>query len=364
MKKLKHIYRAVKPFILPVVLVLMGWALWGMREQVLELLSGANPVYIIIAFAIAVLYLPVNASIWGVILQSLGVKVSRWRAGATWLRCEALRWLPGSFWGYASRAGEAKNLGGTKLIGGLSLTFELSVTVISWGILAVIGLGFTGFIFELFERVPQSIKTAIIICSAVGVSFVLISPILWKIAPQSIKTKLGGQYQKGRENLKHPKKLGRALFEYTCLNFVYSIGFYFCFLAVCQSENIPGLLSAIGANGLAWIVGVFSVGVPGGLGVREGVTAIVFQPFSLVNEAAAAAILWRGLQLVVEMVFLAGIILKKFLSKEEPNQESFEVPTQNSLPVPYGSHGNAHSHGPKEIRPMNKPDTLAGSSCE
>lgn len=320
MKALKKLFTVIKPFFLPIVLVLMGVALYGMREKIVELLTEANWIWVVAAFLLAIVYLPINASIWGVVLQSFGVPVKRREAAMTWMKCEALRWLPGSFWGYASRAVEAGKFGGNKVIGGLSLTLELSLTVISWSVIAVFGLCAGGFILTLIDQLDiDYLSFAIIVASLAIGSGVMVFCVL-KYSKLKIVQKFKGLFVSLVGEVKHPKKITQALVEYIVLNLVYSFGFYFCFLALAGDETI-GFLPAAGANALGWLVGLVAVGVPGGMGIREGVVAAIFQPLGLLTVAAASAVLWRGLQLAVEMVALAGILVSQYLSGKEPESQ-------------------------------------------
>ncbi|MEZ5330105.1 MAG: hypothetical protein R3F19_34090 [Verrucomicrobiales bacterium] len=121
------------------VLVLMVLGIWNMRHQLVDLLMKADWRYVAAAAVVAFIYLPLNASVWGLVLRSLGTDVSRVRAGSLWIRCEAMRYLPGGIWGYASRVVEACRLGVSKGISAVSLSVELVITALSWGIVAVAG---------------------------------------------------------------------------------------------------------------------------------------------------------------------------------------------------------------------------------
>ena len=63
--------------------------------------------------------------------------------------------------------------------------------------------------------------------------------------------------------------------------------------------------AAIGANAVGWLVGFFAMVIPGGMGVRETATAFLLSPVMPWQEAALAAVLWRVLQIVAELVSLA-----------------------------------------------------------
>jgi len=80
----------------------------------------------------------------------------------------------------------------------------------------------------------------------------------------------------------------------------------FCFFLVCSSLGISSLTisQAVAANSQAFLIGLFTFVAPGGLGVREGSLAAILSISTSVEIALAAAILWRAVQLSVELVCL------------------------------------------------------------
>lgn len=298
----------VKRLAFGAVLVLMVLAIWQMRHELLRLLTQADWRYIVAAGVVALVYLPLNASVWGLVLRSLGAgEPSRVRCACLWIRCEAMRYLPGGIWGYASRVVEARRLGVSKALSALSLTVELAVTALSWGIVALTGVLVSGIGFELLGKVLPGDK---ILWLGVGaLAGLVVASLGW--------WKFGGRIREVvRKNLR-PAIALRALAEYTMLNFFFGLGFYLTFRGLA-GDAAPGFFAATGVNAIAWFAGMLAVGVPAGLGVREGACYLMFQPFGLAETAAAAALLFRAVQMLVEFIVLGVTTLMGRTETEAP----------------------------------------------
>lgn len=291
MKKIS--FETIKRIAFGIVLVLMVLGIWKMRHQLVELLVKADWLYVAAAGLVALIYLPLNASVWGLVLRSMGADVSRVRTGSLWIRCEAMRYLPGGIWGYASRVVEARRLGVSKSLSAVSLTVELALTALSWGIVALVGVFVSGIGLELMDKIlPGHLLPWIaagLIIGAIGAA------VGWWKFGERVRTFV-------REKLR-PAMALRALTEYTALNFFFGLGFFLTFRALA-GEAAPDYFAATGVNAVAWFAGMLAVGVPAGLGVREGACFLMFQPFGMGETAAAAALLFRAVQMIAEFIVL------------------------------------------------------------
>jgi glycosyltransferase 2 family protein len=272
------------------VLVLMVLGIWNLRHQLVELLMKADWIYVAAAAVVAFVYLPLNASVWGLVLRSLGADVSRVRAGSLWIRCEAMRYLPGGIWGYASRVVEARRLGVSKGMSAVSLSLELVLTALSW---AIVGVLISGIGFDLLEKIlPGNLLPWLAVGTVVGM---VGAGVGW--------WKFGARLRIFVRDQVRPALALRALAEYTGLNFFFGLGFFLTFRALA-GDAAPDYFAATGVNAVAWFAGMLAVGVPAGLGVREGACFLMFQPFGMGETAAAAALLFRAVQMIVEFLVL------------------------------------------------------------
>ncbi len=295
----------------------MAWGLYTLRHQLTNALQSANWLLLSSAILIAIIYLILNASVWGLISKIFGSKSPRHKTASLWIECEAMRWLPGGIWGYASRVVEAKRIGLNKTNSGLSLALELILTVTAWAILGLIGfllsprLRTVALIYlDRLHLSPTIVITAIF-------AGLIISAIIFLKNPLNIRTKITNFLHQLKPLLSDWPLALRALVEYLILSLFYSAGFLLCLNAIGVSPS-PNLLEAAGSYGLAWIVGFFAFGAPGGMGVREGFLYLTFQPLGIAPQVATAAILWRAIQIITELLLLS--IIKIFqLSPQTSN---------------------------------------------
>lgn len=300
----------IKPLCLIAVLALMTWGLYILRDKLQHALLNANWLLLSIAIGIAFIYLILNASVWGLILRLVGTKPKRTHAAQVWIESEAMRWLPGGIWGYASRVVEAQKLGITKANAALSLVIELSITIAAWAALGLIGILFSPRLREVGLTYLEQIKvppTAFIITLS---AIAIISLIIFLSNTLQIRSKILDATTQLRQSLMNWKVSLRAFTEYLLLSLFYSAGFLLCIQAIGINPS-PSLLESAGSYGIAWIVGLFAFGAPGGMGVREGFLYLVFQPLGIGPQIATAAILWRAIQILTEIITLIIIKLTK-----------------------------------------------------
>jgi uncharacterized membrane protein YbhN (UPF0104 family) len=80
------------------------------------------------------------------------------------------------------------------------------------------------------------------------------------------------------------------------------------FMAVLRatSDATPTFLAAACVNAAGWLVGFFAFFAPTGIGVREGGMAAMLAPLMPGDAAIVAVLLWRVVQVGVELLCLAG----------------------------------------------------------
>jgi len=236
----------------------MAWGLWALRDDLSEALRGANWFYLGLAIFIALIYLILNASVWGLIVRLVGASPNRFKAAALWIECEAMRWLPGGIWGYASRVVEAKRIGLNKTNGGLSLALELILTVTAWGLLGLIGALFSPRLRSVaviyLDKLQVPPTAAIVLISLLALS--VIALLLFNIL--GLRDKILKATKDLRQGLLNWKISARALLEYLLLCLFYSLGFLFCLKGI-GIDPAPSLIEAGGSYGIAWIVGFLAL---------------------------------------------------------------------------------------------------------
>lgn len=91
-------------------------------------------------------------------------------------------------------------------------------------------------------------------------------------------------------------------YGWTLVTFLFS-GLAFALLLRSLSDAGVGIVPAIGAFGVAWVVGFLAVPFPSGIGVREGVMVVLVGPVAA--QVIAASVLHRLVTMVAEGVLAA-----------------------------------------------------------
>ena len=253
-----------------------------------------------LALALCLSYWFLNAGAWSWILEALGHPITFLTGMRVWLTSESLRWLPGSIWGFCSRLDAARRLRVPIAIASISLPVELSVVIVSWGIVALSGLAVSGLGIRLVKLGARWIFP-----SLAGMVVVLVAgTILWPILSRR------SWCDAGLESFKRVLKLDlrrtvliRSLVVYVVLNCAHGLGFWLMLAGMGYQQTVSPA-AAIGANAAGWLLGFFAIGVPGGIGVREAGSALLLSPIMPWHEAVLAAGLWRVLQIVAELMAL------------------------------------------------------------
>jgi glycosyltransferase 2 family protein len=295
--------------ILPVLRALAPWVAVGC--VVLALLPRAGELktcldrlsigWLVLSFSLCVFYRFLNAGIWAWILKALGHPLPYGRAMRAWLTSESLRWLPGSVWGFCSRVDAARNLGVPGVVASLSLPVELTITIASWGIVALAGVLVSGLGGRLFASYGYSLVP-------IGVAMMTTLVVLgigWPLLVRQDRFRAGLERVQALLKLRFDAgQLIHSGLSYIALNAVNGLGFWLTLAGMGYRHAVSPPL-AIGVNAAGWLLGFFALGVPGGIGVREAGTALLLIPNLPWQEAALAALLWRAVQIGAE---LAGLL--------------------------------------------------------
>lgn len=292
------IFRLVVPWVAVgcVILALMPRA--GDLRQCVQRLGYAS---LTPAFGLCLGYWFFNAGVWSWILESLGYPIEYLTSIRLFLTSESMRWLPGGVWKFASRVVAAQNVGIPLAVASLSLPVELATVVVSWIIVALGGILFSG----LAGRFITTYSNWLLPMSGAVIAGLLLLCLIWPLL--SRQPWIRGKLEQLREMFKvkpNFRALAKAELMYILLNVFHGVGLWLM-LAGMGYQHTVSPAAAIGANAVGWLVGFFAMVIPGGMGVRETATAFLLSPLMPWQEAALAAVLWRALQIVAELVSLA-----------------------------------------------------------
>ncbi|MBV9274727.1 MAG: flippase-like domain-containing protein [Verrucomicrobia bacterium] len=266
-------------------------------KQCIERLS---PVWIAPALALCLAYWFFNAGVWSWVLESLGYPLPYLVGVRAWLTSESLRWLPGGVWKFASRVDAARNLGIPLGIASISLPLELAAVVLSWMIVGFGGILLSGLGSRFLITYTQWLLPAAGIAIGGLIGVCLVWPMLYR------QSWVGDRLEQLQTILKlklDPRLLVRCEVFYIALNILHGVGLWLMLAGMGYGQQVS-LAAAVGANAVGWLTGTFAMVVPGGIGVRESATALLLSPLMPWQEAALAAVLWRVLQIVAELMSL------------------------------------------------------------
>jgi glycosyltransferase 2 family protein len=253
--------------------------------------------WLTLSFLLCTVYRFLNAGIWAWILKALGHHIPYLKAMRAWLTSESLRWLPGSVWGFCSRVDAARTLGVPGMIASLSLPVELTITIVSWVIVAFAGVLISGLGARLWATYGNWLGPLGIAALATLMALALGWPLLIR---QRWLQSASGRLLKVLQLKLDTGLLIRSGLLYTALNGLNGLGFWLILAGMGYQRTVSPIL-AIGVNATGWLIGFFAIGVPGGIGVREAGASLLLTPNLPWPEAALAAIIWRAVQIAAEL---------------------------------------------------------------
>jgi hypothetical protein len=299
--------KVVKAIVFAAVFTSIACALARYRHPLEGRLEQVHVRWLALGIGLSVLYRVLNAYGWILVVRSLGRRMRPCAGVRLWLVTETLRWLPGGVWGMFSRAARAKTAGVPPMVASLSVPLELLLSIAAWGITAAAGLGLSGGSHAWLSRLPTGWLAACAI--ALGLTIAAAFALAQWSPSTAISKKLHrlvGGLRLLKESRPRATWLAITVAFYTALCFLNGLAFLAVLRATCDSP--PGLLTTAGINATGWLVGFFAFFAPTGLGVREGVLTAMLAPLMPVDAAIVGALLWRLIQIVVELVCLGACV--------------------------------------------------------
>jgi len=273
-------------------------------EQVFPRLSQMRWIPLLIALGLALVFWPAQACVWNLVLWALRHRLPAGTAVRIWLTTQTCRWLPGGVWHFGSRTLHAVGHGIPSPVAVASLALELLLTVAAWGSMGVAGMIWYGQRDQRLEQMLSDRTAEVILGGALGV--LLLGGLAWLSSrwfPRKFRS-LRERMAALRALRPHPMRAVICLWVYAALAVFNGLAFYAVVHAAAPAHDVP-FWAAVTANALAWTVGLFAVMAPSGLVVREATLALQLSLWLPPAEAVMVAVVWRLLQLVVEMICVA-----------------------------------------------------------
>lgn len=301
----------VKLILMFTAVLLALYALLGQLKGAVEVLTNLNWSFVVFAFLGLVIYQLLNASIWADVLGSLRVNVDRLLVSRIWIESESMKWLPGGIWGYSSRIVSAKSLEISKTIVMTSMIWEIILTNTAWFLLVMstfFSKSVSGHVMGKLREVQWFSVIHIVIFSLVlgGLCWFFRNKIRLIFNKVILLKNVRGV------SVKHSLIV---VCKYSLLSIFNISLLYITAIAVVGFSVDWLVIMAVGS--LAWLVGFWAIGVPGGIGVREAVIILLLKDFMTVESAIAVAFLWRILQIGSEV---AAVICSVVVGRIKTNK--------------------------------------------
>jgi hypothetical protein len=219
------------------------------------------------------------AFVWLAILRRLAVPVERSLLGV-FFQAQLAKYIPGSVWQYAGRVTLARTHGLPVEPVSRSLVIELAASILAGGVVALLLLGWWG--------------AAVVAVLLLGVS-VYISRL----------DRSGGKLSAKGRFRSVVVGTARAAPAYVLIWAVIGAGFWLL-AAAFVSADFEDLPVYAGAFAVAWLVGLFAVYAPGGLGVREGLLVLLLHRKIGAPEALLLAGVSRAMLTTIDVIAAAA----------------------------------------------------------
>jgi uncharacterized membrane protein YbhN (UPF0104 family) len=193
------------------------------------------------ATALGVAAVVCTSFIWLVILRRLGLRV-RWPSAAIYLQAQLGKYVPGGVWQYASRGAMARGYGLSVRVVAKSLPIELAAAVCAGAAFAFLAVGWWGVIAA----------AAAIVTAAGGRVYLSADRAALRVTAQVVP-------------------LYAATWPLIGVSFWMTAH---AFLHIGPAD----IALYTGAFAAAWIVGLFAIYAPGGIGVREAMLVAILGP--------------------------------------------------------------------------------------
>ncbi len=196
-----------------------------------------------------------------------------------------------------------------------SLVLELLLTITAWGLTAAL-LFFTPFASKMEEVYDEvwALRDHPLYYPVLGTGclfLVVMGLLTWRFGMKRLQGVLTQRLKVTQAGMAFLAYFGLCLCN----------GSLLYLLAHSFSSFEGSWIVVVGAAGLAWLVGFFAIGIPGGIGVREGALAgvLIFIYGGEVKETAIAlAIIWRVAQVIAELLSALSAVFLKGQKTTEP----------------------------------------------
>lgn len=292
-----RIIDAVRRLLLAVVLTAVAVVLWTNWDQVEPHLRAISPRAWVLASATALLAPFLTLLGWRRVLADLGSPLTHGQAASVFLVGQLGKYVPGSVWSVVVQTEMAARFGVPRRRTGVAGLIALAMSLLTG---ALVGIPVVPAVAGAAE--PVSLALAATACIMLAIA--LYPPVLNRAIARVLRTLR-------RDPLEHDLS-GRAVVAMAAwfiLAWLAAGASAWAFARDIATEvESPAIFALVCVSGLALAscVGMLSVILPAGVGVREAVLVILLAGLLTVPAATAVVILVRFLTVAADVVWAAA----------------------------------------------------------
>ncbi|MCW2606709.1 MAG: hypothetical protein JWO60_1402 [Frankiales bacterium] len=273
--------RAVRVLFVLAVLVGLGLYLRSRGDDFLSALRDADPLALLLSFALVLAGLFASAMVWRALLTELGSRLPLRSALHVFFLGQLGKYVPGSVFAVAAQMELGRDQGVSRARTGTASLLFMGVLVAAGLLVAVGTLPFVS---------PEALEGYGWVLVALPLGLVLLAPpVLTRLVALALRVLK-------REPLERPlsaKGLGAALGWALAMWALYGLHLLVLVRTQPLDDGPDLLLLTLGGYALAWVVGFIVILAPAGGGLREIALVVVLAPVLDEPRALAVALLSR-----------------------------------------------------------------------
>lgn len=312
--------RAVKAGFLIIALALAVWAVASRWDGVSSALVQLDPVLLIAALALGLVYVVLTMLSWRAVLADHGTPLPIRSAAPVFLVSQLGKYVPGGVWNIVAAAEMAADHKVPRRRSVSAMLVALLISIVTGLMLAAIAMPFApSALADRFGWVLFTLPLFLV---------VLLPPVLGRLVGLALRLTRG-------EPLEEPLRwrgIGAAV-GWQLLAWIFA-GAQVWVLAVGVGMGVDAraLLLCIGGYCFAWVVGFLVIVVPAGAGVRETILAIILGASLSTGGVFAVVLVSRVVLTVADLLLgVLGLLLAK-TSRQSPASGGSAIEPQTRPP--------------------------------
>lgn len=284
--------RILQALIIIAIFLFLGLQLLENWSQVLSYEWELNYLFLGISTVFIIMHYTLYGASWRFALKRLGENITLRKAVKVWMLSRIGWYIPGRVWLVLGMLHLAAKEG----IKRSSALISISLDIVLATICALLV-----FLFTLpFWHETGTISGFLPLLIFIPLGLIALHPGLMRRVVNFLMRRLGRE--EVSINIRY-RDIAALIIPYCTLWVLYGLSFYFLVGAV-QPLGMEHLVALIGMYSMAWAIGFLSLITPGGLGIREGVLALLLTAYFPMPVAIVVSLLARAWTTLVEVAYI------------------------------------------------------------